>query len=446
MLSYTMGGSIRITDARGKDTLPISVNAQDNMLHVDNTPFRQEYKMLMAWEKGHVKGPTGQNFTFLPGTHKATRVVRFDESSRPWSTENDSVFITPESIQNAFDIQEAATGQGPTVVEVEYPEQPITAIFNASSLVHHRYRNNNGNARSCVIAAFHLASEYPGSLLGGERDPEPQTLADMLMGHLDGTESEHFCSVISREASSIESKISEILDEKHHSQLVDFSSLTLRGARLEHWRKTTIHAPSATRLKLDNGLSLRNDGNFISRTSLVEKLAAAMAYDKHGLLDLILYEDGHEEIRKPARKSIFTMPHERIVEIVAEWLPALEGYSFSLADVVAPAQLQTRARDFASWLKTSFPTVDFCVEGNSKEQRRLSSAHQLIVDLAESITRVEKAETYIATNLFLFLICSPLVSALEWKFRQAAAGTCVQFLSSYIACVLCVEAEYECAG
>ncbi|KAF1994327.1 hypothetical protein P154DRAFT_527122 [Amniculicola lignicola CBS 123094] len=441
MLSYAMAGPIRITDARGKDTLPISVNAQDNMLHVDNTPFRQEYKMLMAWEKGQVKGPSGQNFTFLPGTHKATRVVRFDEASWPWSTENDSIFITPESIQTAFDIQKAVIGQDPTVVEVEYSEQPITAIFDASSLVHHRYRNKVGNARSCVIAAFHLASEHPGSLLGQEPDPEPRTMADMLMGHLDGTNSEHFCTVLGREAPSIETKMSEILDTMHHSKLVDFSTLSLKGAKFERWRETTLHAPSATRLKLDNGLSLCHDSSTISRSRLIEKLVGAMAYDKHGLLDLILYEDGHEEIRKPARKGIFTMPQERITEIVTGWLPALEGYSFHLDDVVAPAQLQTQAREFANLLRTSFPTVDFRVEGNSKDERRLSSTHQLVVDLAESITRSEKAETYITTNLFLFLACSQLVSSLEWECRQVATGICVQFLRSYIGCVLCVEAE-----
>jgi hypothetical protein len=49
----------------------------------------------------------------------------------------------------------------------------------------------------------------------------------------------------------------------------------------------------------------------------VIKLAAAMAYDKHGLLDLIIYIDGHKEIRKPARKSIWTVSRENIAQIFA---------------------------------------------------------------------------------------------------------------------------------
>lgn len=94
MIAYATGGPIRMTDARGKDNQPISVNAQDNMLHVDNSPFRQEYKLLIAWEKDQVRGPSGQNFTFLPGTNRGARNIRYDGSARPWSTENDSLFIT----------------------------------------------------------------------------------------------------------------------------------------------------------------------------------------------------------------------------------------------------------------------------------------------------------------------------------------------------------------
>jgi hypothetical protein len=40
LISYLMGGPIRMVDFRGKNTDPISFNAQDNMLHVYNTPFQ----------------------------------------------------------------------------------------------------------------------------------------------------------------------------------------------------------------------------------------------------------------------------------------------------------------------------------------------------------------------------------------------------------------------
>ncbi|KAI5920738.1 hypothetical protein F4810DRAFT_405479 [Camillea tinctor] len=47
LIAYLMGGPVRIMDVRGKDTDPISINAQDNLLHVDNTPFKEEYKVLL---------------------------------------------------------------------------------------------------------------------------------------------------------------------------------------------------------------------------------------------------------------------------------------------------------------------------------------------------------------------------------------------------------------
>ena len=126
-----------------------------------------------------------------------------------------------------------------------------------------------------------------------------------------------------------------------------------------------------------------------------------MAYDKHGLLDLIIYMDGHEEIWKPARKSIWTMPKERIARVVATWLPAVEAYKFTTADVMDPATLHQRAYEIARLVREAFPAVDFATESSDKMEQQLCSAHQLIVDLGESITRCEKVETYITANLFL---------------------------------------------
>jgi hypothetical protein len=439
LLSYSMGGPIRMTDARGKDTQPISVNAQDNMLHVDNTPFREEYKILLGWEKGKVKGPTGQNFTFLPGTHKGNRFVRVDEHSQPWSTENDSLFTTNESIESVFDFQRDITGRNPTVVEVEYPKQPVTVVFNAGSLVHHRYRNTSGNTRSCVITAFHLASDHPGALVDPLSSGKPASVADILMGHQDGCQVDAFCSLIGAKASAIESKISNILDESHQSTLVDTARLTLSGEKLARWREIVVTAPSAMQLKFEAGNYISFAGDFISRHFLLEKVAGAIAYDKHGLLDLIIYMDGHEEIRKPARKGIWTMSKERIAQVLAARLPAVEAYKFTTADVQKPALLQQKAYEVAQLIREAFPTIDFAVESSAREEQQLSSAHQLIVDLGESVTRCEKVETYITTNLFLFLIIDQIIPVLDWALGQRIAAISAVFLRSYIACVLVVE-------
>ncbi|OIW26590.1 hypothetical protein CONLIGDRAFT_672122 [Coniochaeta ligniaria NRRL 30616] len=442
LMAYAMGGPVRMTDARGKDTQPISVNAQDNMLHVDNTPFREEYKILLGWEKGEVKGPTGQNFTFLPATHKGNRLIRTDGQSQPWSSENDSLLITDESITGVLNFQRDITGRTPRVVEVEYPDQPVTVLFNAGSLVHHRYRNNNGNARSCVITAFHLASDHPGALVGSETDAKPLSLSDILMGYQNGSEAETFCSLLGVQAASIESKIAEILDEGHHSTLVDTTGLTLSGQKFDSWRKTVINAPSATQLKFEAGNFISFADDSTPRELLVHKLAAAMSYDKHGLLDLIIYADGHEEIRKPARKSIWTMPRERIAQVLTAWLPAVEGYKFSTADVQKPDILQYKAHKVARLIRESFPTVDFARESTDREEQQLTSAHQLIVDLGESVTRCEKVETYITTNLFLFLMIDQVIPSLDWALRHRVIADCAVFLRAYISSVLVVEKNY----
>ncbi|KPM40570.1 hypothetical protein AK830_g5982 [Neonectria ditissima] len=428
LLSYCLGGPARMTDARGKDTQPISVNAQDNMLHIDNTPFRDEYKILLCWEKGEVKGPSGQNFTFLPGTHKGNRPIRVDEHSQSWSTENDSVFITHDSMDGVFQFQKDVTGHGPTVVEVDYPQQPITVLFSAGSLVHHRYRNNNGTPRSCVITAFHLASDHPGTLLQGETGKKPESLVDILLGYQDGVDIETFCSLVAAKASAIESKISEVLDQDHQSTLVDASELVLSGENFDRWKGTTIDAPPTTQLKLQGGNCIHFPDSLIRRDILVRKIAAAMAYDKHGLLDLIIYEDGHEEIRKPARKSIWTMSREKMEQVLSKWLLALEAYQFTTADVQKPLYLQQKVNRVACCIRKNFPTIDFSVECNEREEQRVCSAHQLIVDLGESITRCEKVETYITTNLFLFFIIDQIIPYMNTDLKEVAAESCGIFL------------------
>ena len=83
LVSYLVGGSIRIVEFRGKNTDPISINAQDNMLHVDNIPFKEEYKVMLNWRRGQVRGPSGQNFTFLPWTHKGNRDILVNEEGLP---------------------------------------------------------------------------------------------------------------------------------------------------------------------------------------------------------------------------------------------------------------------------------------------------------------------------------------------------------------------------
>lgn len=360
--------------------------------------------------------------------------------------ENDSLFITAESIENIFEFQQSVTENGPTVVEVAYPEQPIAALFEASSLVHHRYRNKGSKPRSCIIMAFHLASEDPGSLLPGGEGEQFESLAQTIMSYHEGTEEQRFCYLLRRNnVRAIEAKIWELLDPHHHSTMLDQTALSLSHQDLEQWHTLTIKASSAAQLRFEAGVFLSDSGsnndnhsqNSPSATSspstrplLTQRLATAMSYNKHGLLDLILYQDNHEETRKSVRKSVWTSSKDHLEEIVAEWLPAIESHQFTLSNVAMPGVIRGEAEAFATLLPTN---------STDALQKSLLSTHQLLLDLAESITRCEKMETYVTTSLFLFLTCVPALQVLHPVSRQEGLGTCESFLRTYVAAVLLTE-------
>lgn len=181
LISYAVGGPIRMIDARGKDAEPLSVLAQDNMLHIDNTPFNDEYKILITWRRGTAQGPAGQNFTFLPGTHKLARTCFVNEDGVPWSSENASIFTTPDSIRKVFDAQRQLGGQDhPTVIEVTDSERPLSGVFAAGSLVHHRFRTASGSARSCIILVFHRVADNPGRMVSDVEDSSDVSLSELL--------------------------------------------------------------------------------------------------------------------------------------------------------------------------------------------------------------------------------------------------------------------------
>lgn len=313
LIVYRMGGALRIIDTRGKDTGPVFANAQDNMLHIDNSPFHNEYKVLVVWKHDEAKGPSGQNFTFLPGTHRGNRGISFYQSGVPFSTERENLFGSHEAIDGLFAFQEKATGQSPTVIEVEYPAQPLFILFAAGALVHHRYRTEYGDPWSCMSAAFHLASDTPGALIKKQRDDNlPTTLVDFLIrdqrpNWLDAT----FLALLSATANRVESKIAELFSPSSMAKLIDTTSMVLSDEQLQAWREVVVTSPSASSIKF-NGDSYVSDELGLGNEHLIGNLVSSMMYDKHSLLQLILSKHGSEEIRKLARKHIGEMKHEEI--------------------------------------------------------------------------------------------------------------------------------------
>lgn len=451
LMAYAMGGPVGMTDVRAKDTPPISVNAQDNMLHIDNSPFRQEYKVLLCWDRGLTKGPDGQNFVFLPGTHKGNRNIRHDKDGNPWSTENDSVFLTDKALSDLLDFQKTVRGNSPTIVEVEYPAQPISVLFSAASLVHHRYRTEYGKPRSCIIAAFHLAAESPGSVINDKALDTSRGLPGAVISCRDALTPSAFISLLIHEASRIEAKVGEISQDNADSpstssSMVDIDALALKPDAMARWRETVINSPSASSIKLSRNVRLSTTKTRMGRDDLLKRITDVMVYDKHGLLDLILYHDGHEEVRKPARKLIWSMVPEQITTELVAWIGygarvPDDFFSFSVADILEPQVLKSRADRLAI-------RVGECLHvatrgsGHAHAADRIRvwrSFHQLLIDLAESIVRCEKVETYISTNLFVFWTIHHLLPALDSETAMQGVEVGILYIRCYLASVLMVE-------
>jgi len=322
LMAYSAGGPMRMVDARGKDAEPLAVQAQDNMLHIDNTPFRKEYKVILTWERGKPSGPKGQNFVFIPGTHKGVRNCQVNSDGMAWSTEDGSIFITNDAIQTVFDVQEKMLpGRSPVVVEASHPDMPLTTVFEAGALVHHRYRTKEKNVpRSCVIVAFHRALDNPGQFLSEEylnKVADEGSLSHLLMGsHANNTE-DKFIHALVNNIAVLADKMTELSSlEARATKIVPYAARLLDKSELEKWKAVVTAAPTVEAIKakeipFELGKALSH-----------ELLSEMMKYDKHGPLDLILYGDGREEIRKWARNRIREMPlarlNERLLQF-ADW-------------------------------------------------------------------------------------------------------------------------------
>jgi hypothetical protein len=437
LIAYLMGGAIRMVDFRGKNTDPISINAQDNMLHVDNTPFKEEYKVLLNWRRGKAKGPSGQNFTFLPWTHKGNRDILKDDSGLPWSTERDSLFVSHDAINGLFDFQKETKGIS-RVVEATHPDQPLAILFPAGALVHHRYRTEGGDPRSCIITAYHLSSKHPGHIVDlPQISGRKKTLIEFLVGHQDEHSNDDFLDLLLSESQRIEDKIQELFQPSHPSTLIDLEPLALKGERLSQWRNAVVAAPSPLTIKLNRNLHLSGT-DFSGLEALTEALAAIMMYDKHGLLQLILYEDGREEIRKPARKLIGEMKKDAITIRLKPWTPQLRSSSFSTNDLVEPKTLKVMCDAVAALASNLVQGPD--TEAECTGQRKMfKSLSRLMMDLGEAIVRCEGVETFVATSLFLFWTAEEIYSHLRESDQLAIRFMLVVFLRNYVASVLLVE-------
>ena len=122
LIAYCMGGAIRIVDIRGKDTEPISINVQDNMLHIENTPFRaMNTKSWLAGRKVYQRDLPVKTLPIFRERMNATSRCSSAHLDNHGPLKGAVFYVSDETIDSLFAIQEEVTGRTPTVVEAQYP-------------------------------------------------------------------------------------------------------------------------------------------------------------------------------------------------------------------------------------------------------------------------------------------------------------------------------------
>ncbi len=447
LISRQVGGAVRVVDARAKDAGPVSAHAQDNMLHVDeNGAMRSgsEMKVNLSWEKGQPNGPKGQNFTFLPGTHKGLRQSQ-EGPDGPYFTEADSVFRTPQSIRQVFALQRQVRGGEDTVSEMTDPERPLSAIFVASDLVHHRYRTEEGEPRSGLIMAFHPTAIVPGEYIDSysPADRENLTLEESLFGINNGSPDAEFSTMLTRYASEIAEKVDEVF-EAGQVIYADERALSLDG--MKAWYRSVTEAPTVEEIKRDNAyFPLGSELGFKDFIALLG--TQMMHYDKHASIYMILYPDGHEAVRKWARNANREMRSEVLQARLQEWedeirQPAVE-------DLLSQEQfLEVTSRLLQN---AASVTPEMRREGHLDAGEGLSpteayqSVEQFITDLAENYARADGRQTYLTLSLFQFWACD-MLNRLKGNEDPELRELGGKLLRNYITAAVLVEKQIAHEG
>lgn len=374
------------------------------MLHIDNTPFNDEYKILITWRRGTAQGPAGQNFTFLPGTHKLARTCFVNEDGVPWSSENASIFTTPDSIRKVFDAQRQLGSQDhPTVIEVTDSERPLSGVFAAGSLVHHRFRTASGSARSCIILVFHRVADNPGRMVSDVEDSSDVSLSELLTrGVPDESYQQRFIATLCAAADEIAELLLKWKKTPQRPVSLPLQTKQIDGARFEEWISAATKAPEVREIR-NRELTIPY-GEVLSAEEFFDLIWRLMRFDKHGPLDLILYHDNREEPRKWARNLIREMSADRLYERLLGWLADIQQPR--PADCLRPLQIHALISEVLKTLpldEDQDPPADwhFDLLGMSHAEAARSVKH-LLEDVAEALLRCEDMAAYLSTSLFAF--------------------------------------------
>ncbi|MFJ1763227.1 hypothetical protein ACIOD2_23140 [Amycolatopsis sp. NPDC088138] len=305
VVAYALGGPVKIIDLRSKDTQPLDVVARDNTLHLDNSPFIDEYKVVATWTLGTVKGPSGQGLTYLPGTNKLFRNCFVEPDGSVWSDEDACIFPTGARVDEVLEAQAAILAEAePTVVHLAGLDGPCSTIFSASRVVHHRYRTADGSPRSSLMATFHRV-EDGGELLHSTESP----FSPLHRFLLTGGSREAFMAAVAAEKDHIAAAMDRLAEQP--DLVVDARRHSLKGAARDDW-----YARQHRGVTL-NGLRSSRMAQHPGRTGATHDwLVQRLLHDLQGPLNMPFFSDLRETRRRRARIWIREMSPENVSKVV----------------------------------------------------------------------------------------------------------------------------------
>lgn len=470
LVAYQIGGPIRLVGVRGKNAEAELTMVRDNGPHVDDNPFNDEWKLLITWlldESGKSlnSGPQGQPFISIIETQKMVRSK---------ATEFGANFKNPLELLELF--KHPMLKNKAFFVEVQ-DARPNWAIFEASHQIHHRKRDDRESARGCIIFAYHLVDQESAPVpyaLNAELS-SCSTLEKFVMGDTAYDKSiaeinQYFLNLIQENKTSIEAKLAELangkfiaVEEKMMSapQLVDYFNLIIRTYKQEY-----LESRSEMRFQLAELTSAISDPN--SAISVAKKLLeSAGEYDKHYDLDLKVYPNKIEQIRKIPRTAI----RERSVEDVDFTrftkldIPNLQP-TLLLADefeVYAETRFTQYATKLCNLMTKYIPSAILAMletpdNLNIKEfantliqlvphERSLAEIYQLTIDIGEAFSHCEDIKALRGNCYFLYLVYdqflishSNLCTHDEVQQLEKAAQILLQ---NYFELVVCDDLTYK---
>lgn len=470
LVAYQIGGPIRLVGVRGKNAEAELTMVRDNGPHVDDNPFNDEWKLLITWllddnGKSLNSGPQGQPFISIIETQKMVRSK---------ATEFGANFKNPLELLELF--KHPKLKNKAFFVEVQ-DERPNWAIFEASHQIHHRKRDDRESARGCIIFAYHLVDQESAPVPYAPNDQlttcsalEKFVMGDTAYDKSISEVNQHFLDLIQENKPQIDDKLNELtqgkfiaVEEKMMSapQLVDYFNLIIRTYKQEY-----LESRSEMRFQLSELTSALNDS--ISATKVAKKLLEkAGEYDKHYDLDLKVYPNKIEQIRKIPRTAIrersvedvdftrftkLTIPnlqpnllqaHEfesyaetRFTQYAAQLCKLMAKYipNAILAMLKAPASLNVK--EFANTLINL-----------KAHERSLAEIYQLTSDIGEAFSHCEDIKALRGNCYFLYLVYDQFIIShgnlcTRDEIQQLEESAQI-LLQNYFEIVVCDDLTYK---